>query len=111
MQGRQGALNVKGAQQIVEHRVRRNVGKNEAKGSAKHRAIGRDRGVWKAKRAAKVKKKISDFQSRRTRNRMTLAPTPRAIGDPTSLVVHTSGKPAAEGKLARHSRREAEMAR
>ena len=91
--------------------MRRDVRENKAKDSTEHRVIGRDRGVRKTKRATKVKKKISYLRDSRTRDRMTLAPTPHAIGHPTSLVIYTGGRPAAEGKLARHSLRESEMAR
>ena len=46
---------MKRPQQIVEYRVRRDVRENKAKDSTEHRAIGRDRGVRKTKRAAKGK--------------------------------------------------------
>ena len=91
--------------------MRRYLGKNKAKDSTEHRTIGRDRGVGQMKLAAKVKKKISDIGNGRTRNRVTLSPTPSSVSQPTSLVIHTGGRPAAVGKLLRHCRREAEMAR
>ena len=91
--------------------MRRDIRKNKAEDSTEYRAIGRDRGVGKVKRAAKVKKKISDLRNGRMGNRVTLSPTPSSVSQPTSLVIHTGRRLAAVGKLVRHCRREAEMSR
>ena len=58
-----------------------------------------------------LKEEISDFRNSRTRDRVTLSPTLSSVSEPAGLVIHTGGRPAAEGKLARHCRREAETSR
>ena len=44
-QGRKRTFNPKGAQEVVENRVRRNLQKVKTKDSVEHRATGRDRRV------------------------------------------------------------------
>ena len=77
--------------------------------STEHRAIGCDRRVGKMKGEVKIKKKASDFRNERTRNRMATHATPSAISNPLHLIIHMHERASAEGKLTRHSRREAEV--
>ena len=62
------------------------------------------------KRTMEVKEEIINFRNSRTRDRVTLSPTPGSVSKPAGLVIHAGGRPAAEGKLSRHCQREAEMA-
>ena len=53
--GRKRTFETKGAQKVMKYRMRRQLWKNKAESSTKHRVIGRDRRVGKLKRATKMK--------------------------------------------------------
>ena len=96
-------FNLKRVQKVMKDRVTRDIRKNKAKGSTKHRAVSRNRRVGEVKRAAKIKEEISNFQNHRTRNGMTITATPTPISNPFCLIVQACRRAAAKGKLVSHS--------
>ena len=95
----------------MKDRMRRQLREEKTKGGREHGTVRRDSRVGEMKRTAQIEKKVNYFGNGRKGNRMAVRVAPGAIGGPLGLIVQSSGRAPGEGKLTRHSCREAEMAR
>ena len=71
----------------MENRMRRQLRQDKTKSGREHRTIRRYSGIGKMKGTPEIKKEVRYLQDRRTRHRMAMRVTPRAISGPLRLIV------------------------
>ena len=92
----------------MKYRMRGHLREEKTKSSREHETVRHDSRVGEMKRTVEIKKKVRYFGNGRTGNRMAKGVAPGAIGGPLRLIIQPCGKLSGEGKLASHSRRDAD---
>ena len=108
---RKRAFDTERAEKVMKNQMRRQLRKEKTKSGREHTTIRHYSGIRKMKGTPEIKKEVCGLWDSRTRHGMAMRVAPRTIGGPLGLIVQPRGRAPGEGKLASHSRREAEVAR